>query len=74
MPIVGGLTTLGHEVTVLSGGSTSIHHRLGCTWLGKARFLSLFLLIKLGVHWFPGLPFPVVTTISIPESDATFDF
>lgn len=27
MPIVGGLTTLGHEVTVLSGGSTSIQHR-----------------------------------------------
>lgn len=27
MAIVGGLTTLRHEVTVLSGGSTSIQHR-----------------------------------------------
>lgn len=42
---------------------------------GKISFLISFdKTQELGVHWFPGLPFSVVTTISIPGSDATFDF
>lgn len=43
---------------------------------GKAEtpYFSFDKIYELCVHWVPGLPQPGSDSVSIPESDATFDF